>query len=87
MKDTMKQNLEKIVNYHLTRANQFENLEEAIDHFENGKSENWMWEYLLEYGLQKEEADKMFNLLDDKTIDMLAGFKVSFIIGIADEQG
>jgi hypothetical protein len=83
----MMKNVEKIVNYYLTRANQFENLEEAIDYFENGKSENWMWEYLLEYGLQKEEADKMFNLLDDKTIDMLAGFKVSFIIGIADEQG
>jgi len=83
----MMKDVKKIVDYYRTRANQFENLEEAIDYFEKGKSENWMWECLLEYGLQKQEADKMFDLLDDKTIDMLAGFKVSFVIGIADEQG
>ena len=81
----MMKDVEKIVDYYRTRANQFENLEEAIDYFEKGTSENWMWEYLLEYGLQKQEADKMFDLLDDKTIDMLAGFKVSFVICIADE--
>jgi len=81
----MMKDIEKIVKYHQTRASQFANLEEAILYFEDGKSENWMWDYLFEYALLKEEADKMFNLFDKDTIEMLAGFKVSFIIGIADE--
>jgi len=81
----MMKDVEKIAKYHQTRASQFANLEEAILYFEDGKSENWMWDYLFEYALLKEEADKMFNLFDKDTIEMLAGFKVSFIIGIADE--
>lgn len=83
----MRKEAENIVNYYQTRATQFANLESAIHYFEYGSSEKWMWDYLFEYALRKEEADKMFDLLDDKTIDMLAGFKVSFVIGIADEQG
>ena len=82
----MMKDVEKIANYYQTRASQFANLEEAILYFEDGKSENWMWDYLFEYALRKEEADSMFDLFDDKTISMLAGFKVSFVIGIADEQ-
>ena len=83
----MKENIEKIVNYYLKRAIQFESLEEAIYYFEDDRPDQSMWSCLFEYALRKEEADKMFDLLDDKTIDMLAGFKVSFVIGIADEQG
>tara|TARA_R110000868_G_scaffold111268_1_gene300634 strand:+ start:1747 stop:1998 length:252 start_codon:yes stop_codon:yes gene_type:complete len=83
----MRQEAEKIANYYETRASQFANLEQAVLEFDEGHTGQWMWDYLFEYALRKEEADKMFNLLDDKTIDMLAGFKVSFIIGIADEQG
>ena len=83
----MIQDVENIVNYYLKRAAQFESLEEAICYFEGGWSDHHVWDCLFKYALRKEEADKMFDLLDDKTIDMLAGFKVSFVIGIADEQG
>lgn len=83
----MKQDVEKIANYYETRTTQFANLEQAILEFNEGHTGMWMWDYLFEYALCKEEADKMFDLLDDKTIDMLAGFKVSFVICIADEQG
>lgn len=83
----MIQEAEKIAKYYDTRATQFENLEQAILEFDEGHTGMWMWDYLFKYAILKEEADKMFDLLDDKTIDMLAGFKVSFVIGIADEQG
>lgn len=83
----MRKEAEKIVDYYQTRASQFANLEEAIYYFEDDRPDQSMWSCLFEYALRKEQADKMFDLLDDKTIDMLAGFKVSFVIGIADEQG
>lgn len=83
----MIQEAEKIVKYYETRTTQFKKLEQAILEFDVGDTGMWMWNYLFEYAILKEEADKMFDLLDDKTIDMLAGFKVSFVIGIADEQG
>ena len=83
----MIENVEKISIYYMTRASQFANLTCAIECFEDDCADQEVWENLFEYALRKEEADKMFDLLDDKTIDMLAGFKVSFIIGIADEQG
>lgn len=83
----MRKEAEKIVDYYQTRATQFANLEEAIYYFEDDRPDQSMWSCLFEYALRKEQADKMFDLLDDKTIDMLAGFKVSFVIGIADEQG
>lgn len=83
----MKQNLEKIANYYNARYYQFRMFEKAVDYFETKPSnaDSYTWAHLFEYALRKEEADKMFDLLDDKTIDMLAGFKVSFLVGIADE--
>jgi hypothetical protein len=81
----MMKDVEKIVDYYWNRANQFRSLGEAIRYFEIDGSEQWMWDHLFEYALRKEEADKMFDLLDKETINMLAGFNVSFIIGIADE--
>ena len=85
----MRQDIEKIANYYNSRFYQFRMLEKAVAEFETNPSnaEQYTWMLLFESALQKEEADKMFDLLDDKTIDMLAGFKVSFVIGIADEQG
>jgi len=85
----MKQDVEKITNYYNSRYYQFRMLERAVDYFKTKPSneDSYTWAHLFEYALCKEEADKMFDLLDDKTIDMLAGFKVSFVIGIADEQG
>ena len=80
----MRENIEKILNYYMTRASQFANLESALECFENDWSDQEMWEYLFEYILRKEEADNMFDLFDKETITMLAGFNVNFIVGIAD---
>jgi hypothetical protein len=81
----MRKDIEKIANYYMTRASQFANLKQAATKFDEGYTGEGMWDYLFEYALHKEEADSMFDLLDKETINMLAGFEVSFIIGIADE--
>jgi hypothetical protein len=83
----MIKDVEKIANYYNSRYYQFRMLEKAVNYFKFKRSnaDSYTWAHLFEYALHKEEADKMFDLLDDKTIDMLAGFKVSFVICIADE--
>ena len=43
----MKENIEKIVNYYLKRAIQFESLEEAIYYFEDDRPDQSMWSCLF----------------------------------------
>lgn len=87
MTETFRKDIDNIIDYYSARAEMFGQLADAIHWFEKDQTEDRMWRCLFEHQLRKDETEEMFDLFDDKTIDMLAGFKVSFIIGIADEQG